>query len=429
LSNLTDELADQAQVLALLAADTPSIFDDASEADDFVRLIAGPLPTRIVLFDTEGRVLAASAPVTAEPNLSLLISGQVEDIRLSHFGLHGEIADVLVRVETPDHRLIGVIRLTRHMDSTIEQFRRLYLIVAMVLGGGLVLGVLFGWTLASNIQHPISELSRLINDMAAGQHLHQVPEHGPREIQALAHALNSLAEQIQSLEEARRRLLANLVHELGRPLGALLAAIEALQGGAAREAELRNELLGGMKGEIGRLRSLLADLAQLSDRTLGELELNLRSLNLDEWLPSVLAPWRETARAKGIAWQVDLPANLPTLHADADRLAQVLGNLLNNAIKYTPRGKAISLGVQVYEDAVRICVCDTGPGISPDQQALIFEPFHRAQTGRRFPQGMGLGLAIAREIAVAHGGQLKLERSSEEGSEFVLLLPRTGPSS
>jgi signal transduction histidine kinase len=104
-------------------------------------------------------------------------------------------------------------------------------------------------------------------------------------------------------------------------------------------------------------------------------------------------------------------------------LAQALGNLLSNAIKYTPKGKAISVGVRTYEDAIRICVCDTGPGISSEEQDRIFEPFHRAQRGRRFPQGMGLGLAIAREIVVAHGGQITLESSSDQGSEFVMLLP------
>jgi signal transduction histidine kinase len=285
-----------------------------------------------------------------------------------------------------------------------------------------------GWMLAINIQRPIAELSVLIESMAEGEYFHQVPEHGPRELQSLARAFNSLSENIQSLEEARRRLLANLVHELGRPLGALLAAVEALQGGAAEDVGLRGELLDGMKGEIGRLRHLLADLAQLSDRTLGELELNRRPLNLSEWLPGVLSTWREAARAKGISWRGELPDHLPTTIADPDRLAQALGNLLSNAIKYTPKGKTVSVAIRTYTDAIRIGVCDTGPGIPPEEQARIFEPFHRAQRGRRFPQGMGLGLAIAREIVVAHGGQLTLEHSSDQGSEFVVLLPLADPS-
>lgn len=428
LNNLTDDLVDQAQMLAVVAAANPAIFEDAEQADAFVRRMAEPLSVRIALFDSDGRVVAESAPMMTQPDLSQIISGEAGVVKLRHLEDQGEIADVLVGVETSDQQVIGGMRLTRHMESSIDQFRQLYFIVSAVLGTGLLFGLVLGWVLAINIQRPISALSGLIENMAEGNYFRRVPVHGPRELQSLAHAFNSLAENIQSLEEARRRLLANLVHELGRPLGALLVAVEALQGGAAEDAGLRDELLGGMKGEIGRLRHLLADLAQLSDRTLGELELNQRQLNLREWLPGVLSTWREAARAKGISWQVELPDHLPTITADADRLAQALGNLLSNAIKYTPRGKTVSLDVKTYTDAVRICVCDTGPGISSEEQARIFEPFHRAQKGRRFPQGMGLGLAIAREIVVAHGGQLTLEHSSEEGSEFVMLLPLADPA-
>jgi two-component system sensor histidine kinase BaeS len=428
LNNLTDNLADQAQMLAVFAADNPSIFENTDQADAFVRRMADPLSTRIALFDSGGRVVAANAPMVTQPDLSRVISGEVDVIKLRRLEGQDEIADVLVGVETSDQQVIGVVRLTRHMASSVDQFQQLYFVVSAVLGAGLLFGLVLGWVLAINIQRPVAELSVLIDSMAEGEYFRQVPVHGPRELRSLAHAFNSLAENIQSLEEARRRLLANLVHELGRPLGALLAAVEALQGGAAEDVGLRDELLDGMREEIGRLRHLLADLAQLSDRTLGELELNRRQLNLSEWLPGVLATWREAARAEGISWRAEMPDHLPTITADADRLAQALGNLLSNAIKYTPKGKTVSVVIRTYADAVRICVCDTGPGISSEEQARIFEPFHRAQRGRRFPQGMGLGLAIAREIVVAHGGQLTLEHSSEEGSEFVMLLPLADPS-
>jgi two-component system sensor histidine kinase BaeS len=427
LESFTDDLEDQAEMLAVVAADNPAIFENKDKADTFVRRMADPLATRIALFDVAGRVVSTSDPSVSQPDLSQIISGEVSIVRQPPLERQDRAASVLVGVKTPGGQVIGVIQLTRPMESNLDQFRQLYLIVAAVLGVGLLFGLVLGWGLALNIQRPIAELSVLIESMAEGDRFRQVPEHGPRELQSLAHAFNSLAENIQSLEEARRRLLANLVHELGRPLGALLAAVEALQGGAAEDTVLRGELLGGIKGEIGRLRHLLADLAQLSDRTLGELELNRRELSLTDWLPGVLATWREVARAKGISWEANLPDHLPTLTADADRLAQALGNLLSNAIKYTPRGKAISVGVRTYEDAIQICVCDTGPGISSEEQERIFEPFHRAQRGRRFPQGMGLGLAIAREIVIAHGGQITLESSSDQGSEFVMLLPLADP--
>jgi two-component system, OmpR family, sensor histidine kinase BaeS len=428
LSNLTDDLEDQAEMLAVFAADNPAIFENTDQADAFVRHVADPASTQVTLYDANGHMISSGASTLTRPDLSPIFSGKVGAIRLPPSGRQDEIADVLVGVESPDHQVIGVVQLTRHMASSVNQCNKLYVTVAAVLGAGLLFGLVLGWVLALNIQRPISELSVLIEDIAEGERFRQVPERGPRELQSLAHAFNTLAENVQSLEEARRRLLANLVHELGRPLGALLAAVEALQGGAAEDTQLRSELLDGIKGEIGRLRHLLADLAQLSDRTLGELELNRRELHLSDWLPGVLATWRAVARARGLSWHAELPEPLPTITADADRLAQALGNLLSNAIKYTPKGEAVSVGVKTYTDAVRICVCDTGPGISPEEQERIFEPFHRAQREHRFPQGMGLGLAIAREIVVAHGGQVMLESSSEQGSEFVMLLPLADPS-
>jgi signal transduction histidine kinase len=225
------------------------------------------------------------------------------------------------------------------------------------------------------------------------------------------------------LEATRRRLLANLVHELGRPLGALLAGTQALQGGAVEEEALRQELLSGMQDEIGRLRHLLDDLAGLYDKTLGAMEMTVKPLDLGAWLPGVLAPWREAALEKGLEWQAAIPGDLPSIPADADRLAQVIGNLLSNAIKFTPSGKAISVETHKEDHGLALIVRDTGPGIPRAEQKHIFEPFHRVSNGKRFPQGMGLGLAIARDIALAHGGSLKLTRSSPEGSEFALWLP------
>ena len=428
LDNLTEDLEEQAEMLAIIAADNPALFEDTDQAEAFMNRIADPPFTQVTLFDANGNAVGGNASPIPQSDLSQLISGEVNIFHRPGRGRNNDVADVLAGVRTSDDQMIGVVQFTRHMEFSTDQFMELYLIVAAVLGGGLLFGLVLGWVLALNIEQPITALGVSIENMAEGGQFRHVPEHGPRELQSLARSFNSLAENIQSLEEARRRLLANLVHELGRPLGAVLAAVEALQGGAAEDNELRGELLGGIKSEIGRLRHLLADLAQLSDRTLGELELSRRELDLSGWLPEVLATWREAARAKGISWYAELPDHLPIVTADTDRLAQALGNLLSNAIKYTPKEKSVSVRVQTYEDAVRICVCDTGPGISPEEQERIFEPFHRAQTGRRFPQGMGLGLAIAREIIIAHGGQITLEHSSDEGSEFAVLLPLADPT-
>jgi signal transduction histidine kinase len=277
--------------------------------------------------------------------------------------------------------------------------------------------------LAANLERPLRQVTQAVSQLSEGQRSEPLVERGPNEVRLLVRAVNTLVERLQSLEQARRKLLANMVHELGRPLGAFYSAIQALLRGADEDVTVRRDLLAGMEQEVHRLQRLLDDLAMLHDRTLGPLELDLRVVKLSEWLAQTLGPWREAAQAKGLRWQADVPLSLPTIEIDPDRLGQALGNLLSNAIKYTPSGGRVSVGAGAEENAVWIRVSDTGPGIKAEDQARIFEPLYRAQADRRFPQGMGLGLSIAHDLVLAHGGRLEIESTVGEGSEFTVWVP------
>jgi len=421
--DLSEELTDQAQLLAGVAADSPAVWNDPGQAQSFIEHVAAPLDADIVFYDSTGTILAARGTPPPAPDLVTLLSGDQPYLILSQGKVRAETVDVVVPAVTPSGQIVGAIRLTQKFTQVSRQFQRLYMVVGGVLGASLIVSGLVGSALAVNLQRPISELTRAIHAIAAENHPSPLPERGPVELQTLAGAFNRLLGRLSMLEVSRRRLLANLVHELGRPLGALLAATEALAGGAADSPRLRSELLLGMQDEFARLRRLLDDLAGMYDRSLGTLELSQRPVDLSAWLPAVLAPWRETARANGIAWRADLPPELPRLLADPDRLAQVFGNLLSNAIKYTPLGGAVSVEVEVEPHTIVFRFRDTGPGVSEEERERIFEPFHRAQSGRRFPQGMGLGLAIAREIVVAHEGTLSVASGEKRGSVFTVSLP------
>jgi signal transduction histidine kinase len=184
-----------------------------------------------------------------------------------------------------------------------------------------------------------------------------------------------------------------------------------------------------MDAEVERLGRLLDDLAGLHDQVLGTLELNRQPTALSEWLAGTLPPWRESVQAKGLKWVAAIPPNLPTADVDPDRLAQVVGNLLSNAIKYTPPKGTVSLDAGAEGEEAWIRVSDTGPGIGPEEQGRIFAPFYRSQPGRRFPQGMGLGLSIAFSLAAAHGGRLELDSAPGQGSRFTVWLPLHSPDS
>jgi signal transduction histidine kinase len=334
-----------------------------------------------------------------------------------------EIVDALAPVLGPEQELLGVVRLSHQLTTVYEQFLQVRYLVAAVLAVGLVLGGAVGWLLALNLERPLQRVTSAVDRLTSGEPLPPLPERGPQEINHLLRSINALVTRLESLEQARRQFVANLVHELGRPLGALQPAIEALRGRAGRDQELREELLSGMQNEISQLRRLLDDVAGLHDEVLGTLELALKPTLLSEWLPHNLTPWREAALAKGLKWQADIPPELPSVEIDRDRFSQALGNLISNAIKYTPTRGRVSVAAGTQEDKAWIRISDTGTGIPAEERERIFTPFYRSQPDRRFPQGMGLGLSIAQNLIVAHQGWLQVDSVPGQGSTFTIWLP------
>jgi signal transduction histidine kinase len=431
LPNLSNELARQAGLTAEIAGDHPDIWTDAGQAQDFVNRFSAHYQSKVMLLDAQGEVLASSLPDDQDssgkpveiPNLPRALAGE-NSVQINYSqSLHTEIAEVLAPVVGPDGQVVGVIRLTHQLASVQGQFWQLRYLIAGVLVVELVLGAMVGLVLALDLERSLRRVTQAIYDVASGRQWMTLPEQGPDEIRLLLRAFNTLIERLRLLEEARRRLLANLVHEVGRPVGALQSAIQALLNGADQEAALRQELLEGMEAEVERMHPLLDNLAKLHDQVLGTLELNHRPVALSEWLSRTAGPWREAAQAKGLQWEVDIPAALPMVDIDPDRLGQALGNLLSNAIKYTPGGGAVALASSIEDHSLWIRVSDTGPGISPDEQGRIFEPFYRSRSGHRFPDGMGLGLTIARDLVIAHNGHLEVESQPGQGSRFTICLP------
>jgi signal transduction histidine kinase len=292
-----------------------------------------------------------------------------------------------------------------------------------VLLAGLLLGAIIGLLLAGRLAQPIAASAEAVVRLAEGRAVGPVVEAGPRELRRLSAATNTLAERLRLLEETRRRSLANVVHELGRPLGAIRSAVHVLRGPTGDDPALREELLGGVEAQIEGMQPLLDDLAQLHGQVSGRTELARRPVAVSDWLPSVLLPWRAAALDKGLNWQSDVPNGLPVLSIDPDRLAQAIGNLLSNAIKYTPEDGGVAVSASIENQEVRIRVADTGPGIAAEEQERVFEPFYRSERDRRFPQGLGLGLTIANELVLAHGGRLELDSPLGRGSRFTIRLP------
>ena len=432
LAGLSEQLAEQATMTAGLAGQQPLIWSDAGEARRFVTTTTVRSASWVVLYDPEGRLLASSQPdgegvppdagqPDQVPGLPDALSGERQVHVTTVQGVR--VVQVLVPVIGPGREIMGVVELSQRISALGEQVARLRYLIAGVLGAALLLGVITGLAVALNLGRSLRRVSDAIDGVAGGREWSTLPEEGPEEVRTLLAAFNALIEQLRAMEESRRRLLANLVHELGRPIGALQSAVQALLRGAGEDPALRRELLEGMDGQVQRLSPLLDSLTDLHAQVLGTLELQLQPVALADWLRRTVVPWRQAAHDEGLHWEIDVPDTLPVIEIDPDRMAQVLGNLLSNAVKYTPQGGTVSVEAGVRDNAIAIVVGDTGIGIAPPEQARVFEPFYRSQRDKRFPQGMGLGLSIARDLVVAHGGRLDVESRLGEGSRFTILLP------
>jgi two-component system sensor histidine kinase BaeS len=440
LAGLSEELTNQAELLASMAANQIGIWHDADQARAFVSHLGPAIGAHIMVLDSSGYLIASSNPADSQnPNATIELPGVADALagetivrvyrsqylyaEYVRYTASAEVADVMVPVVGPDQHVMGIIRLTNQISQIHDRVLNVRYVTLAVLLAALLLSVGVGWLLALNLGRPLRQATQAVEGLASGERLAPLPEQGPDEIRQLLHAVNTSESRLHAAEESRRQLLANLVHELGRPLGALRSATQALRGGADRDPALQQELLVGMDDEVGRLQRLLDDLARLYDQALGNLELKYQPIATAEWLAHVLIPWRQAAQTRGLRWQADIPDALPTLPGDPDRLAQALGNLLSNANRYTPSGGTVSVRAGTQNGSVWIEIGDTGPGIGADELATIFEPFHRGRSAGRFPQGMGLGLTIARDLVVAHGGRLDVDSMPGQGSRFTIRLP------
>lgn len=422
------DLAADAALIAEITRNQPVFWQNRAAASALVNGVTPYLSGRVSLVTLDGQLLASSDQtvgtsanqVVELPDLTGIAQG--ETIRLQN----GTLAEVFTPVFDLKGEPIGIIRMTTQVVTVSEEVYQLRYLLETILLLGVLAGVGMGSYLAFQINRPIQQVTGSIQGLAQGDWQAHVEEQGPEEMRKLAATVNGLVDQLNSLENARRQLLANLVHELGRPLGAIRSAIQALLHGADKDTQLSQDLLTGMDEETIRLQRLLEDLAGLHDQVLGRLELTRSPVQINDWLVSTLSPWEAAARHKGLDWTLEIAPNLPVVTIDPDRMAQAIGNILSNAVKFTPAGGQVSTTAKIDDGILSVQVADTGPGIPLEEQGKIFQPFYRVRQGHRIVEGMGLGLSIARDIVTAHGGEIELESTPggrSAGSQFHIKIP------
>jgi heavy metal sensor kinase len=244
------------------------------------------------------------------------------------------------------------------------------------------------------------------------------------ELGRFAATFNRLLDRLDLAFERQRRFIADASHELRTPVAILMGESEVALSKDTRSTAEYRESLSILHHEARRLSRVVDDMFTLSRADAGQYPVTPREFYLDELAADCVQSLRSLAAAKSISLSIQSAAELP-LVADESLLRRMLLNLLDNAIKYTPTGGAVTVAINQSSDAAEITVTDNGPGISPELQSRVFERFFRADQARtRSNSGAGLGLSIAKWIAEAHHGTLELSRSDSSGSVFTARIPR-----
>lgn len=290
----------------------------------------------------------------------------------------------------------------------------------------IIAGIFLISLLSRRILAPVQSLTSAARQLGQGDLAQRVGASAPGEIGQLARTFNTMAENLEKAEVQRRSLVADVAHELRSPLSNVQGYLEAVKDGVLPPDEQTIDIL---YQQVRHVVQLVEDLRLLALADAGVMRLDLQLASIDELLSQTAEAFSPAAEGKGVTLQVQLPEGLPLVSMDRTRIAQVLSNLLDNAIFHTPQGGVVTISALEVNSVIRVTVVDTGSGISPTDLELLFERFYRTDPSRaRSTGGSGLGLTIAKQLVEAHGGIIGVESTVNEGSRFFFELPLNHPN-
>ncbi len=294
---------------------------------------------------------------------------------------------------------------------------------ALLVGimGASTVSILVGILLSRQLLSPLSQLTRAIIAIKSGDLQQQVIVNTKDELEQLAEAFNQMSAELHRANQLRQQMTADIAHDLRTPLHVIAGYVEAMRDGSLPATP---ERFDAINNETNLLKRLVEDLRTLSIADAGELKLIIQDISPGELLQQIKDTFEPLAKEQNIQIQIETSANVPDLHIDRERMIQVLSNLVSNALRYTPAGGTITLGIQSSQDVVMLIVQDTGAGIPQDQIDKVFERFYRVDEARHEIQGeLGLGLAIVKSIVEAHSGTIQVTSQPGEGATFTITLP------
>ena len=302
-------------------------------------------------------------------------------------------------------------------------------IVLLVFASGIA--TILGYFFSNTVTERILSLKDAAEKIARGDLQTRVPVSGRDELSALAITFNQMAEQLQAadkkqreLESLRRDLVAWASHDLQTPLTSMRAILEALSDGVVDDPEMVKRYLNTAQRDVLSLSALIDDLFQMSQLDAGGFPLNLDKSSLRDLVSDTLESFSELAYRESIRLEGQVEAGVDPVAMDTQAIGRVLNNLISNALRHTPAGGEISLHARRTGSGVEVIIRDTGEGIQARDIPHIFDRFYRGEKSRnRGTGGAGLGLAIARGIVRAHGGDIMVESESGKGTQFTFTIP------
>jgi signal transduction histidine kinase len=371
--------------------------------------MASSSQTRFVLTDLNGKVYADS---------SLQMIGKTINVSKSKpFAAYLiEGIPILAYYEPLD--IPNPAQIQQQFIASVNRSLRIAILVSVTLA--ILLSIIF----SKSILSPIQALNQAVQKIQHGDLSQRIQTKSKSELGVLAQSFNDMADNLQRVEQLRRNLVSDVAHELRTPLSHLRGYLEAMQDGILTPT---TESITSLHSEVMLLSHLVDDLQDLALVEAGQLRINQHPTDLRMMVNQAVMNYQTEADKKGVILQQDIPAILSRVFADPERLEQIFGNLLDNALVYTPSGGTITIGARNESELILIRVSDTGIGIAPEHLPFIFERFYRADKSRsRSTGGVGLGLAIVRQLVEAQGGTVSVESALDQGTTVSFTLKKAG---
>ncbi|HEX3053121.1 MAG TPA: ATP-binding protein, partial [Aggregatilineaceae bacterium] len=272
-------------------------------------------------------------------------------------------------------------------------------------------------------------ISHAAHQIADGDFNQRVPVEGPQEVRTLASSFNDMVDRVAVTQAAQRDFLANVSHDLRTPLTSIQGFSQAILDGVTSDPATAQHAAQIINDEAARMHRMVEELLELARLEAGRVNLRRHAVRPSDLLRGVADSISVKAYEKSVQLNVQIPPDLPRISGDADRLAQVFLNLLDNAIRHTPSGGQVSLLAAAQPQWIVVQVRDTGEGIPAADLPRIFERFYQVDKSRQRDRGgsMGLGLAITKQIVEAHNGRIQADSVIGQGTTFTIWLPMPAP--